>query len=1166
MGTDAFSAITGFFNDSTSDDVIRVGSPDALSKFYERLGQQYNLDELQDILDCEDNMLIIAGAGSGKTTSLMLKIIRDILSGKLLKWVEIDGRKYLHIKKILVSTFLKTGADELSKKFDELCKDFKIVGVHSSNIAFKTIHSEVYAALKEMGMKIDIIEPSKARELLAQACRHYNVRSVMGRSKTLTKEDMGDIESIFAYVRNRLDGDKYNHPLMSEYGLDSTNVPAILEVFKLLKVGEEKQDFEDLEETLYDAYKKFPNVLNFIKSRYDYIYVDEFQDTSQLQYAILEPYFKSAEGYLTIGDDDQCVVNTTIRSSKGLKNISDIRVGDSVLSSLGRDKVGYMPVDNTSKKMVNEELVVIKTKRGHVLKGTKDHIMFVDYPILEDKYTVYLMYKKELGFRLGQTAGQRVNGAAGERHGFAQRLNNETGEKLWVLNQCDTADESRDLEKYYSTTFGIPTYMFNLDRDYKHIRYNYEELKEFHKTENSFENGLNLLNKVGYSFDYPHYSPKAKNHNKCVLKHTVFGSSLKSSNGYKHEIYVCTSNSEYVEVLSDYLAITHRKPTKNRQEYWDCRNTSVDVDFQLRKIKEIKSACRVKGIPLEIKRSIKIMDKSYDFMPLGGVIEGMRVPVIEDSGFIDDEIVEVSKEQYDGYVYDLSVPITRNFVANGIFIKNCIYSWRGSDSALIQKNFEIDYKPTVKKLTMNRRCPKNILDSVIPSIEKNTARHPKKLQATDKEGTLNIVIDGGVTYLAKSIKEDLSRSEKVGILGRTNADLLIPALVLMIDGYDSFSISNSLSLDDRIPSHVLGIMQLITHRYTGDFEGYLKLFLSKYNSYQATKICDTLSATTDCTLYNMDLEDIRHSAPDLFPIIRMLRQEVKVDPVKAYLSLLEIMEQEVYNGKTIYAQRARDFTYYIRRIIKEHDSLKNKTIEELYRLFHIELPAKLKGKKVQRVKTTDKNGKIKYETPVDNAYVRITTVHDAKGKEWDNVYIWNDVDGCFPNSVGNRELTTEEFEEERRVHYIAWTRPRKKLTVLTRSDRPMGFLGECLLNDETKANIIEMSENRRRAKDMNSFNHKEVFRKKEDTSETDSEDMVETEKTWRDYLKEYILKYTNYNKICTPEGSHLDVCLIKLGGYDGLKGYLEEFKLENYPIDELEGVISDILESKYSTY
>lgn len=803
MGVDAFSAITGFFNESSSSDtdIIRVGTPDALEKFNRKLAQQYNLDELQDILDCEDNMLIIAGAGSGKTTSLMLKIIRDILSGKLLKWVEIDGRKYLHIKKILVSTFLKTGAEELSKKFDSLCKDFKIVGVHSSNISFKTIHSEVYAALKEMGVDINIIEPKAARDMLAESCKFYNVRSVMGRSKTLTMEDMGDIESIFAYVRNRLDGDKYNHPLMSEYGLDSTNVPAVLERFKLLKMGNKVQDFEDLEEMLYDSYKKFPNVFNYIKSRYDYVYVDEFQDTSQLQYAILEPYFRSADGFLTIGDDDQS-----------------------------------------------------------------------------------------------------------------------------------------------------------------------------------------------------------------------------------------------------------------------------------------------------------------------------------------------------------------------------IYSWRGSDPSLIQTNFEIDYKPVVKHLTVNRRCPKNILESVIPSIEKNTARHPKKLQALDKKGTLNIVIDGGVNYLSKSIKEDLSRSEKIGILGRTNADLLIPALVLLIDGYESFSISNSLSLEDRIPSQVIGVMQLITQRYNSNFEGYLKLFLTKYNAYQATKICDTLATTTDCTLYNMDLEDIRHSAPDLFPIIRMLRQEVKVDPVKAYLSLLEIIEQDVYNGKTIYAQRARDFAYYIRKIIKEHESLKGKTIEELYHLFYKELPTQLRAKKVLRVPIKDKNGKIiGHETPVDNAYVRITTVHDAKGKEWDNVYIWNDVEGCFPNSVGNRELTTEEFEEERRVHYIAWTRARKNLTVLTRSDRPKGFLGECLLTDETNTNIIEMSENRRRAKDVNSFNNKEVFRKKDEVEATVSPNIV-VEKTWKDYLKEYILKYTSYNKICTPAGSHLDVCLTKLGGLEGLIEYLVEFKLENYPLNDLEGVISDILESKYNTY
>ena len=70
MAQDTFSDITNFFNNSSDNDIIKIGDPNAIEKFYKKLKEHnYNLDELQDILDCEDNMLIVSGAGSGKTTT-----------------------------------------------------------------------------------------------------------------------------------------------------------------------------------------------------------------------------------------------------------------------------------------------------------------------------------------------------------------------------------------------------------------------------------------------------------------------------------------------------------------------------------------------------------------------------------------------------------------------------------------------------------------------------------------------------------------------------------------------------------------------------------------------------------------------------------------------------------------------------------------------------------------------------------------------------------------------------------------------------------------------------------------------------------------------------------------------------------------------------------------
>ena len=63
----------------------------------------------------------------------------------------------------------------------------------------------------------------------------------------------------------------------------------------------------------------------------------------------------------------------------------------------------------------------------------------------------------------------------------------------------------------------------------------------------------------------------------------------------------------------------------------------------------------------------------------------------------------------------------------------------------------------------------------------------------------------------------------------------------------------------------------------------------------------------------------------------------------------------------------------------------------------------------------------------DEDYLVLSTVHSAKGMEWDNVFILNVVDGSFPNEFANK---AELIEEERRLLYVAMTRARNELTIV----------------------------------------------------------------------------------------------------------------------------------------
>lgn len=746
-----------------------------LTLFYNKLEQlNYNLDELKPILECDDSMLILSGAGSGKTTALILKVIRDLIAGETMKSVQVGDSYYMTPANILICTFLRTGAEELQKSFGDWCAKLGVMGIDKDNIKFRTIHSEVLDALKGMGMEVKILEDGSS--YMRQVMQSYGIRSVLSTGGSVTADEVSDMMLITNYARNRMDNRKYEHSLMADYGLDTMTLDIVLNTYAQHRKASGKMDFEDMQEILLDGLQKYERVREYIASRYDYIYVDEFQDTSQLQYEILKYYFDSAERVLCIGDDDQC-----------------------------------------------------------------------------------------------------------------------------------------------------------------------------------------------------------------------------------------------------------------------------------------------------------------------------------------------------------------------------IYSWRGSDIDIIGTRFEADYKPVVKNLSVNYRCAAKILAPVIPSIEKNKKRHEKKLRAARSGGTVDIYIDEDVNKLIEEVNKDIDRGYSTAILARTNNDLLVPAILLELNskhnGGGLFSLSKAISLTSRIPKQVFGVMDLLLKRYNSDFEGYLKLFLPKWAHHEATTVANILAMNKRLDLFTIDKQDLVHSVPTLADFIQKLEVAKSNNLVEGYLFLLKLLVAQVYVSKTVYAQRAKDFVFFIQKIIEEHEEVKDMNLEELHTLFTETLPAKFN----KRINSKQKS------------FIKLTTVHEAKGKEWDSVYIWNDFDGCFPNCVGGRELSEDEFEEERRVHYIAWTRARKKLTVFTLGDRMNGgFLKECMFDDYGFDDIM--------GPDLKS---KTVFRPKSEIKvhKLEGKDLA------RKLLSDYIIKYSGGSVSGQKEGN----CNLVIGEYttdelwakieseNAVYAYIEMDDVESYFSDFFERLAGDLI-------
>lgn len=265
----------------------------------------FNMSQLEGVIRVGGNQLIISIAGSGKTTALIFKIMYDIATGEATKLVDLNGNSVRVLDKIWVCTFLKSGADELQKKLSEWQRKLGVMDT-SKSISFSTLHAEFKRAINGLGVETNLIDYSVNSKNLRKIVESY---AITYEGSPLNSDMFRKLESAFTYTRNRLDYKRYELDIYRDLNLNSTIIDNMLRDWKGMRRGLGCVDFEDLQEILYEecVIKGNIDVINYLRNRYSYIYIDEFQDTSQIQYELLKLYAGGSKKIVAIGDDDQTI-------------------------------------------------------------------------------------------------------------------------------------------------------------------------------------------------------------------------------------------------------------------------------------------------------------------------------------------------------------------------------------------------------------------------------------------------------------------------------------------------------------------------------------------------------------------------------------------------------------------------------------------------------------------------------------------------------------------------------------------------------------------------------------------------------------------------------------------------------------------------------------------
>lgn len=245
-----------------------------------------NTQQQEAVFHTEGPVLILAGAGSGKTRVLTHRIAYLIEEKGVNPW------------NIMAITFTNKAAGEMRERVD------KIVGFGSESIWVSTFHSSCVRMLRRFidrlgfDTNFTIYDTDDQKTLMKDICKRldidtkiYKERSIMAAISSAKDELIGPEE-----YELKVMGDFFKRKIALAYK----------EYQKELKKNN-ALDFDDLIMKTVELFQACPDVLEYFQERFKYIMVDEYQDTNTAQFKFVSLLAGKYKNLCVVGDDDQSI-------------------------------------------------------------------------------------------------------------------------------------------------------------------------------------------------------------------------------------------------------------------------------------------------------------------------------------------------------------------------------------------------------------------------------------------------------------------------------------------------------------------------------------------------------------------------------------------------------------------------------------------------------------------------------------------------------------------------------------------------------------------------------------------------------------------------------------------------------------------------------------------
>ena len=244
-----------------------------------------NPEQKEAVLHTEGPLLILAGAGSGKTRVLTHRVAYLIEQGTA-PW------------NILAITFTNKAAGEMRERVD------KLVGLGSDSIWVSTFHSTCVRILRRyidrlgFDTSFSIYDTDDQKSVMKEVCKKLQIDTKVYRERMLLGAISHAKDELISPEQMRLDaGADWNQQ----------KIAGVYAEYQAQLRKNNALDFDDLIMKTVELFRNCPDVLDYYQERFRYIMVDEYQDTNTAQFQLVSLLAAKYRNLCVVGDDDQSI-------------------------------------------------------------------------------------------------------------------------------------------------------------------------------------------------------------------------------------------------------------------------------------------------------------------------------------------------------------------------------------------------------------------------------------------------------------------------------------------------------------------------------------------------------------------------------------------------------------------------------------------------------------------------------------------------------------------------------------------------------------------------------------------------------------------------------------------------------------------------------------------